>query len=116
MSARTTNAAPRTGLRVDTLLTAAEVGGDTFQTGSGVFLLARNTSGGALDIVLATPGTVDGDLAVADRTFSVPATTGIFAIPLGDVYRNSATGRAAATYPGGIAAGALTVAAIRVPV
>lgn len=116
MAALTTNAAPHQGLRVDSLLVAANTGGDTAATGAGLFLLAQNTSGGSLTITIATPGVVDGDLAVADRTFTVAATSGLSVIPLAAVYRDPATGRAAITYPGGVAAGALKVAVIRVPI
>ena len=58
-------------------LAAANVGGDTADISNGrTFLWCKNGSGGAITVTLATPGTVDGDLAVADRTVSVPATTG----------------------------------------
>lgn len=114
MAALTTNAVPKEGLRIDTLLAAAAGGGDTAQTGSGIVLVVENKSGGALTALFATPGTVDGDLAVADRTLSIPATTGLSFFPLRDLYRDPATGRAAITYPGGVTS--LKVAVIRVPV
>lgn len=114
MGALTTNVVPNQGLRVDNLSgTAPTVGGDTCQTGAGIFLLAKNTSAGALTLTLVTPAVVDGDLAIADRTFSVAATTGESVIPVPDLYRDPATGRAAITYPGGVTG--LTVAVVRVP-
>jgi hypothetical protein len=57
-------------------LAAANVGGDTADISNGrTFLWCKNASGGAITVTLATPGDVEG-LAIADRTVSVPATTG----------------------------------------
>jgi hypothetical protein len=95
------------------LLAAATSGGDTAQTGGGVFLVAQNTSGGSLTVQVATPRKIDGDLDIADRTFTIAATSGLSFIPLVDLYRDPATGRAAITYPGGVASGALKVAVVR---
>jgi hypothetical protein len=114
MAALTTNVAPNLGLRVDNLTgITPNAGGDDCQTGEGVFLLVKNTSAGALTVTLATPQVIDGDLAVADRTFTIAATTGQSVIPVPDLYRNPSTGRAAITYPGGITG--LTVTVVRVP-
>jgi hypothetical protein len=114
MAALATNVVPNTGLRVDNLTgTTPNVGGDDCATGQGVFLLVKNTSGGALTVTLATPQVVDGDLTVSDRTFTVAATTGQSVIPVPDLYRSPSTGRAAITYPGGVTG--LTVAVVRVP-
>lgn len=98
MAALATNVVPNTGLRVDDLLAAASSGGDTCQTGPGIFLLVKNGSGSAVTVTLATPQVVDGDLAVANRDVTVAATTGQSVIPVPHLYRNSATGRAAITY------------------
>ena len=55
-------------------LAPAAAGGDTAEIGSGrSFLWCKNGSGAAITVTLATPGTVDSDLAVADRTVTVPA-------------------------------------------
>ena len=61
----------------------------------GVTLIVRNTSGSGITVTLVTPLTLDGDLAVSDRTSnSVAATTGVNAIkvPNSDVYRDPADG------------------------
>ncbi len=111
MAALTTSVVPLTGLRFDTLMAAATVGGDDCETGAGVMLLVKNTSAGALTVTLATPEVFDGDLALADRTVSVPATTGFTMIPITSRYRDPTTGRCAITYPGGVTG--LTVAVVR---
>lgn len=54
---------------------AATAGGDSFSSGSDVYLHVKNGSGSVVTVTVATPGSVDG-LAVADFTFTVPATTG----------------------------------------
>lgn len=112
MAALTTNVVGNTGLRVDNAFVAAAGGGDDCTTGRGVFLLVKNTSGSAVTVTLATPQVVDGDLAVADREFTVAATTGEHCIPVPDLYRNPSTGRAAITYS---AATDVTVCVVRVP-
>lgn len=112
MAALTTNVAPHTGLRVDDLLTAADAGGDDCATGEGVFLLVQNTNASTRTVTIATPQVIDGDLAVADRDFTVAATTGLSVIPVPDLYRDPATGRAAVTYD---AVADLTVCVVRVP-
>lgn len=61
--------------------TAAGASGDKTVPGDGVTLLVNNGSGASINVILATPATVDGDLAVADRTVAVPAGA-IKAIPL----------------------------------
>ncbi|MFD4258238.1 hypothetical protein ACFWR9_11555 [Streptomyces sp. NPDC058534] len=102
MAALTTNVVPLTGLRFDDLLTAAASGGDDCATGAGVLLVVQNTDAATKDVTLATPEVLDGDLAVADRTVTVAATTGLTVIPVTDRYRDPSTGRAALTYPGGV--------------
>lgn len=112
MAALPTNVAPHGGLRVDTLLSAAASGGDDAATGAGVFLLVQNTGGSARTVTLVTPQLVDGDLTVADREFAVAATSGLNVIPLPDLYRDPATGRASITYDD---ATGLSVCVVRVP-
>lgn len=76
----------------------AAPGGDKAVPGSGVKLLVNNASGSSINVILATPGTVDGDLAIADRTVAVAAGT-IKGIPLAALYANrSDSGLAAWTY------------------
>jgi hypothetical protein len=98
VAALTTNVVPTAGLRFDNLLVAAAGGGDTAETGAGVFLVVKNASGSSITVTVATPETFDGDLALADRTVSVAATTGQSFIPLTARYRDPATGVAAITY------------------
>lgn len=113
MAALTTNVVPNTGLRIDNLFVAAAGGGDDCATGAGVNLLVKNASGGAITVTLAYPNAYDGDQTVAGRAFTVPATPGEYVIPVRDVYRNPATGRAAITYS---AVTSVTVAVVRTQV
>ncbi|MEV6791247.1 hypothetical protein AB0M87_04430 [Streptomyces sp. NPDC051320] len=112
MAALATTVVPHLGLDIPSALVTPSVGGDDCATGPGVVLVVQNTDAAAQTVQLATPQVVDGDLAVPDRTITVAATTGLMAIPLVDLYRDPATGRAALTYPGGITG--LKVAVIRV--
>lgn len=88
---------------------AATVGGDTCATGSDVRLFVKNGSGSSITVTLVTPGTVDGDLAIADRTVTVAAGAET-AIPMTDLYRNPSTGVASITYS---AVTTVTVAVVR---
>lgn len=97
MATLTTNAVSNLGLRFDNLLVAAAGGGDECITGPGIFLVVRNTDASSKTVTLATPQVVDGDLAVADRTFTIAATTGMSVIPVPHLYRGT-NGRAAITY------------------
>lgn len=112
MAALLTHAVPLTGLQLDSQLVAATSGGDDCQTGAGVFLAVKNADSGPHTVTLATPQTVDGDLAVADRTVTVAAGKVQF-IPVTDRYRSTTTGRAAVTYDG---VTSVTVAVIRIGV
>ncbi len=111
MAALATNVVPNTGLRIDDKFVAAAAGGDDCVTGAGVFLVVKNGHTAAQSVTLVTPQTVDADLAVADRTISVPATSGETVIPMPDLYRDPSTGRASLTYSG---VTALTVCVCRV--
>jgi hypothetical protein len=90
LAALTTTVVPLTGQRYDNLLTAANASDDA-ETGDGVLLLVR-TAGTITTVTLVTPETVDGDLAVADRTVATVA-TGDTMIKLTNRYRDPATGR-----------------------
>jgi hypothetical protein len=83
--------------------------GDACATGEGVKLLVKNGAGSSIIVTLGTPGKVDGDLDIADRTMTVAAgaTSGI---PVTDRYRDPATGLASITYS---SATTVTVAVIR---
>ncbi len=89
---------------------AAAAGGDRVPAGSGVLVVVRNTSAAAITVTLVTPGTLEGDLAIADRIYTVAATNGELWFPVGPNYRG-ANGLADLTYS---AAAGLTVACIRV--
>lgn len=110
MAALTTNVVPLTGLQLDALLVAATSGGDDAPTGAGVLLVVKNADSASHTVTLATPATVDGDLAIADRAVTVAAGKTEF-IPLTGRYRNPTTGRASITYD---AVTSVTVAVIRV--
>ena len=110
MAALTTHALPLVGLQLDAQLVAATSGGDDCQAGAGVVLVVKNADSAAHTVTLVTPQTVDGDLAVADRTVTVAAGKTEF-IPVTTTYRNPATGRATLTYD---AVTSVTVAVIRV--
>ncbi|KOG21999.1 hypothetical protein [Streptomyces viridochromogenes] len=89
---------------------AAAAGGDTAPVGKGLVLHVVNGSGSAVTVTVVTPGTIDG-LAVADAALSVPAGASGF-IPLGNVYRNPSTNRAAVTYS---ATTTVSVAVLQLP-
>jgi hypothetical protein len=50
---------------------ADTVNGNSFIPAAGRFLLVKNAGGGAVNLTLITPGTVDGN-AIADKVVSVP--------------------------------------------
>lgn len=113
MALLTTNVVPNTGLRIDNLFVAASGGGDTCATGAGVNLIVKNGAGSSMTVTLAYPTPYDGDQTVTGRTFTVPATSGEFVIPVRDVYRNSSTGVASISYS---SATSVTVAVVRTQV
>lgn len=87
----------------------ATSGGDACATGSDVKLLVKNGDASSHTVTLVTPGTVDGDLAIADRAVTVAAGATV-AVPVTDRYRDPATGLASLTYD---AVTSMTVAVIR---
>lgn len=112
MAALATNTVPLTGLQLDAQLVAATSGGDTCVTGAGVLLVVKNADASPHTVTLVTPGTVDGDLAVADRAITVAAGKTEL-IPVTARYRNPGTGRAAITYD---AVTSVSVGVVRVSV
>lgn len=111
-TALTKNSAGPTGLTVNDKYGSADVtNGNTAQTGTGVFLLIKNT-GSSATATLAYPGKYDGDQTVAGRAFTITATTGESVIPLRDVYRDPVTGLASITYSAGAT---LSVCVVAVP-
>ena len=91
MATLTTQTATHAGLAV--AFSSAAAGGDQCPTGAGLVLLVKNDDASSHTVTLATPGTEDG-LAIADRAVTVAAGAQTV-IPLADVYRDPATGRAA---------------------
>jgi hypothetical protein len=89
--------------------TAAASGGDKCVPGTDVKLLVKNGAGSSVTVTLGTPGTVDGDLAIADRTMVVAAGA-MDGIRITDRYRDPATGLASITYSSPTS---VTVAVIR---
>lgn len=112
MAALTTNVVPLTGLQAEDKFVTAAAGGDDCDTGPGVFLHVKNGDTVSHTVTLATPETVDGDLAVADRVVTVVNAQEQI-IPVTHRYRDSSTGRASITYD---AVTSVTVAVFRVPV
>jgi hypothetical protein len=86
-------------------------GGDTLTGGQGVHLYVNNGSGASINVTIATPETVEGSLAVADRVIAVAAGQNR-EIPVPSRY-NDATGLATVTYS---AVTTVTVAAARASV
>ncbi len=80
---------------------AATATGDRVPAGQGVVVHVRSndttTGAAARTVTLVTPGTVEGDLAIADRVYTVPA-VGEVLFPVGPNYR-AADGLADLTYP-----------------
>jgi hypothetical protein len=67
---------------------------DTLAGGQCVHLLVNNTSGSTVTCLLTTPETVEGILAVADRTVTGITTATIFEIPIPSRYNDPVTGLA----------------------
>ena len=88
---------------------AAAGGGDACATGSDVKLLIKNGDASSHTVTLVTPGTVDGDLAIADRAVTVAAGATV-GVPVTDRYKDPTTGLASITYD---AVTSMTVAVIR---
>lgn len=89
---------------------AAAGGGDTMAGGQAVFLYCNNGSGAPITVTLATPETVEGSLAVADRPVTVTNAT-FRIIPVPSRYNDPTTGLASITYS---AVTTVTVAAVQV--
>jgi hypothetical protein len=81
------NASGLDGIEID-FDPATVTTGDTLVGGQSVHLLVNNGSGGSINVVLTTPETVEGTLAVADRTIAVAAGA-IREIPVPSRYNNS---------------------------
>ncbi len=79
----TTQPVPLAGLALTH--TAPNVDGDIVDVERGTFLSVINGGGAPITVTVQTPGTVDGDLAIADRTVTVPVGTTPKLIPLTSV-------------------------------
>lgn len=75
---------------------AASAGGDTVPPD--VIIRVVNGSASPVTLTIATPGTVDGDLAIPDRTVTVPAGEARLVKPNAATYQNPATGRVALSW------------------
>lgn len=71
MAALTTQTITHAGLEMT--YASAAAGGDTFTPGDRVFIHIKNGDASDHSVTVATPGSVDGDLAVADVTVAVTA-------------------------------------------
>ncbi len=91
-----------TGLNIN--LGAPTVGGDSFPNGGTQKIVARNTSGGSLSILVDAPGQSNFGIVndVHDRTVTIPAAATVIAGPFETVRHNDTNGRVQLTYPGGI--------------
>lgn len=93
MAVVATEPVPTTGL--DATANAASAGGDKVRPDSIVRVI--NGSGVSLTVTMVTPQTVDGDLAVTDRTVSVPNGEARY-IRATALYRNPSDGLVALTW------------------
>jgi hypothetical protein len=75
----------------------AATASDTLPGGQGVKIIVNNANAGSCAVLLTTPETVEGTLAVADRTVTVP-TTQIWEIPVPSRYNDPTTGLATITF------------------
>lgn len=80
------------------VFTAATTGpGDTMVGGQCAKLFVNNASGSSITVTVVTPETVEGALAVTDRTLTVAAGA-IREIPIPSRYNDPTTGLATITY------------------
>lgn len=75
---------------------AASAGGDTVPPDTIVRVI--NGGASAITVTVVTPGVVDTDLAIADRTVSVPAGAARLLRPTRVPYANPATGKVDLTW------------------
>lgn len=85
----------RTGL--DMSFAAAASGGDLYPNDGSHIFLVMNSSGSSVTITLDVPKMVDGNLAVADRTFAIEG-GGVGVITADPKVFNNADGRVAVSY------------------
>jgi hypothetical protein len=88
---------------VNQTLSAANGGGDAMAVGSGMFLRAKNASGGNITVTIAIPAGASGypNVAYTSTAVVVPLTTGDMLIgPISSLYADPTTGLATITYSG----------------
>lgn len=79
---------------------AASGGGDTAVPSSTAFLHVKNGGGSSINVTIATPATVDGDLTVQDRVVAVPNGADRFIALPDAIFRDPTTGLASISYSG----------------
>lgn len=77
---------------------AASAGGDAMVPGDTDFLHVINGGGSPINVIIATPAVIDGDLPVGDRTIAVTNGTNRFIPMPAGLYRDPTTGLASWTY------------------
>lgn len=85
-----------TGAGITATAHAASGGGDTVPPDCIIRVI--NGSGAPITLTIATPGVVDGDLAVPDRQITVAAGAAKLVRPNQAVYQNPATGLVALSW------------------
>lgn len=85
-----------TSAGLDATAHLASAGGDTVPPD--VTLRVINGGGAPITLTIVTPGTVDGDLAIADRAVAVPNGEARYVRVPRDPYRNAASGRCDLTW------------------
>lgn len=109
MAELTVQAVTRSGSGLEPTYANAASGGDTVRVVPNLWLHVKNGDSSEHTVTIATPKTVDG-LAVADGTWTVPASEERLIGPIGDVFRDS-DGMASITYDG---VTSVTIAAFRI--
>ena len=110
MATLTTQNMTKTGLAPT--YQAAAAGGDAMPiAGDTDFLHVINGGGSSINVIIGTPGLVDGDLTVQDRTVAVTNGTNKMIPMTASVYLDPTTGLASWTYSA--TPTSVTIAAIR---
>lgn len=104
---------PKTGLVPS--VAAASAGGDKVVPGTRLHII--NGGAAPVTVTLVTPGTKDGDLAIDDRTFTIPngtfpANFGVIDVP-SDLYRDPADGLASITWSSAVSVTFFVLGAVR---
>lgn len=97
------------------VVAAASAGGDKILPGGRLHII--NGAAAPITVTLVTPGVLDGNLAVADRTFTVPngvfpANFGVIDVP-SELYRSPADGLASITWSASASVSFFVLGAVR---